>query len=70
MKRNTYLSTIAITTALLIGVGCKSQLDVGNPNQPTLDGNVNNETGIVALAQGGVFSKRVSTRTVPLQTAG
>ena len=33
----------------------KSTLQVGNPNQPTLAGNVNNETGLLALAEGGVY---------------
>lgn len=55
MKRNTYLSALAITTALLVGAGCKSQLDVGNPNSPTVTGNITNEAGLIALAQGGVF---------------
>ncbi len=55
MKRNTFFSAIAITAALLVGAGCKSELDVGNPNAPTLDGNVNTETGLIAFAQGGVF---------------
>ncbi len=55
MKRNTFFSAIAITAALLVGAGCKSELDVGNPNSPTLTGNVNTETGLIAFAQGGVF---------------
>ncbi|NDU97416.1 RagB/SusD family nutrient uptake outer membrane protein [Spirosoma terrae] len=55
MKRNIFFSTMAITAALLLGAGCKSQLDVGNPNAPTLGGNVNTEMGLIAFAQGGVF---------------
>lgn len=55
MKRNIFISTVAITAALLIGAGCKSQLDVGNPNAPTIDGNVNTELGLIAFGQGGVF---------------
>lgn len=34
---------------------CKDQLDVQNPNSPTFGGNVNNEPGIAAYAQGGVY---------------
>lgn len=55
MKRNTFFSTLAITAVLLVGAGCKSQLDVGNPNSPTLAGNVTTEIGLIAFAQGGVF---------------
>ncbi|MDQ6812694.1 MAG: hypothetical protein M3040_02975 [Bacteroidota bacterium] len=36
-------------------VSCKKQLDVLNPNAPTFAGNVNNEAGIISLAQGGVY---------------
>ena len=54
MKRNTFFSILAIT--LWVGAGCsKSQLDVGNPNAPTLSGNVTTEIGLIAFAQGGVF---------------
>lgn len=55
MKRNTLLSTLALTATLLAGAGCKSQLDVGNPNSPTVAGNLTTETGLVAFAQGGVY---------------
>jgi hypothetical protein len=40
---------------LLVATSCQDQLDVGNPNQPTLQANVNNEDGIVSLAQGAVY---------------
>jgi hypothetical protein len=36
-------------------MGCKDQLDIGNPNAPTLSANVNTETGVISLAQGGVY---------------
>ena len=55
MKRTIIYSTLAITASLLLGAGCKSQLDVGNPNAPTLAGNVTTETGLIAFAQGGVY---------------
>jgi hypothetical protein len=55
MKRNTLFNIIALTAVLLAGAGCKEQLDVGNPNSPTLAGNVNSEAGIIALAQGAVY---------------
>src|SRR6187397_2327311 len=33
---------------------CKKELDVKNPNEPTLDASTN-EQGIVSLAQGGIY---------------
>ncbi len=55
MKHNSFISTLVITAVLLVGASCKSQLDVGNPNAPTLSGNVNSEIGLIAFAQGGVY---------------
>jgi len=40
---------------VLSSVSCKKQLDVLNPNAPTVLGNVNSESGIIALAQGAVY---------------
>lgn len=40
---------------LLVLVGCKKQLDVGNPNQPTIPQDVNNQSGLIAFAQGVVY---------------
>ncbi|GAB2524321.1 hypothetical protein GCM10027085_13260 [Spirosoma aerophilum] len=40
---------------MLAGVSCKEQLDVGNPNAPTVAANVNTEAGMIAYAQGGVY---------------
>ncbi len=48
--------TATCLIALLLSAGsCKDQLDVGNPNQPTLQANVTNEAGFASLAQGGVY---------------
>jgi starch-binding outer membrane protein, SusD/RagB family len=33
---------------------CKKQLQIGNPNSPTVSGNVTNESGLISLAEGGV----------------
>jgi hypothetical protein len=45
-----------IIAAIAIGsASCKKQLNVGNPNEATLNGNVNNEAGLLQLAQGGVY---------------
>src|SRR5580704_16322470 len=46
---------------VLIGIiaiansSCKKQLQIGNPNSPTLAGNVANESGLISLAVGGVY---------------
>jgi len=41
---------------LLIGsASCKKQLDVGNPNSPTLVSDVTNEASLAAFAQGAVY---------------
>lgn len=44
-------SFLALLTLL---VACTKELDVTNPNQPTT-GSANSESGIIALAQGGVY---------------
>ncbi len=47
---------IVIAVLLLHAVACKKQLDVGNPNAPTLANNVNTESGLISLAVGGVYT--------------
>lgn len=39
----------------LAGTSCKKQLQQGDPNDPRLATNVNNETGLIALAVGGIY---------------
>ena len=54
--KNYKLVYLLLSTVVNLGtIGCKKQLDVGNPNNPTLSGNVNSESGLIALAQGGVY---------------
>lgn len=55
LTKHKFLSTACLTVMLLGAVSCKEQLDVGNPNAPTITANVNNETGLIAYAQGGVY---------------
>jgi hypothetical protein len=52
---NKFLATACLTTLLLGAVSCKDQLDVGNPNAPTVAANVNTEAGLISFAQGGVY---------------
>ena len=40
---------------VMFSTSCQKQLEVGNPNAPTIFGNVTNETGLIGLAQGGVY---------------
>ena len=45
-----------IIVILLISViACKKELNVGNPNQPTVGENVNTESGLISLAIGAVY---------------
>jgi hypothetical protein len=52
------LSTLVliIGAIALAGTSCKKQLQQGNPNSPTLAGNVNTESGLISLAEGGVYT--------------
>ncbi|QMW03427.1 RagB/SusD family nutrient uptake outer membrane protein [Spirosoma foliorum] len=55
INKNKFFATVCFTTLMLAGVSCKDQLDVGNPNAPTVAANVNTETGLISFAQGGVY---------------
>ncbi|MVM31835.1 RagB/SusD family nutrient uptake outer membrane protein [Spirosoma sp. HMF4905] len=55
LTNNRFLSTACLTVLLLGAVSCKDQLDVGNPNAPTVAANVTDETGLITFAQGGVY---------------
>lgn len=47
---------IGIFLFVAFGLGsCKKQLDVGDPNDPTLAANASDENGIIQLATGGVY---------------
>jgi hypothetical protein len=54
MKKYIKISTWVIATVLLSATSCKKELDVKNPNSPTLD-QAKTETGIISLASGGVY---------------
>jgi starch-binding outer membrane protein, SusD/RagB family len=40
---------------LITALACKKELNVGNPNQPTVTDNVNTEAGLISLAVGAVY---------------
>ncbi len=54
MKKYSIVITWIITATLLGATSCKKQLDVKNPNSPTLDQG-QTESGIISLASGGVY---------------
>jgi hypothetical protein len=54
MKKYKYLSIGMITLSLLGASSCKKELQVGNPNSPTLP-DAKTEPGIISLALGAVY---------------
>jgi len=54
MKINKKIFFIALLPAFAV-MSCKKELNVGNPNQPTIDQNVKTETGLIALTSGAVY---------------
>jgi hypothetical protein len=55
MSKNKFLYILSFAV-MLAGTSCKKQLQVGNPNAPTIDGNVNNESGMLAFTQGATYT--------------
>lgn len=55
MKKYNLIFIALAFAAVIIPSGCKKQLEVGNPNAPTVPQNVTEETGLVSLAQGGIY---------------
>jgi len=55
MIKNKYIY-FAVVAMMVAGTACKKQLNVGNPNQPTLASNVSTEAGLVAFVQGSTFT--------------
>jgi len=49
------LKYMLVAAVLFAGAACKKELQVGNPNQPTIGANVNSLSGLEALAQGATF---------------
>lgn len=55
MSNNKYILSLVCSLLLLGTLSCKKELNVGNPNLPTVEGNVNTESGLISLATGGVY---------------
>jgi hypothetical protein len=45
---------------VMFSTSCQKDLEVGNPNSPTLSGNVTEENGLTKLAQGGIYLNGLS----------
>lgn len=54
MRINKNILFIALLSSLAI-ISCKKDLNVGNPNQPTIAVNVKTETGLLAFTTGAVY---------------
>jgi len=54
MKRNKFIYILSFTM-IFVGMACKKQLQVGNPNSPTLAANVSTEAGMLAFVQGSTY---------------
>lgn len=55
MTKYKFIRAAALVTCILGATSCKDQLDIGNPNAPTLAANVTTESGLLQLALGGVY---------------
>lgn len=63
MKSITKILFIALMPAALL-LSCKKDLNVGNPNQPTINDNVKDENGLIALTSGGVYLNGIGNGTL------
>ena len=56
MKRSKYSRLLIIVIGIILPISaCKKQLDVKNPNDPTLS-DAQTESGIISLAKGAVYN--------------
>jgi hypothetical protein len=55
MRKNKLIYIALFAAVALVSASCKKQLNVGNPNNPTIADNATTESGIISLAQGGVY---------------
>jgi hypothetical protein len=55
MNKNKIVYTALSAMLVLAPMACKDQLDVGNPNAPTIASNVNSEEGLIEYAQGVTY---------------
>jgi hypothetical protein len=58
MKKNKYILSSVIMAAIALS-SCKKELNVENPNSPTLV-QAQTESGLTSLAQGGIYTNGFS----------
>src|SRR6478736_4879624 len=56
IKTNKLTSVISFAVMALTIVACKDELNVGNPNAPSIQANIVNEKGLTTLAKGVVYT--------------
>jgi starch-binding outer membrane protein, SusD/RagB family len=54
-KKYRFISMLAMASLMTVNFACKDQLEVGNPNSPTVKTNVTSVSGLTSLAQGVVY---------------
>src|SRR5271169_6382307 len=55
MSRNKLKYILLLAVVAMGAPACKKQLNVGNPNNPTVSSNITTETSLYAYAQGAVY---------------
>jgi hypothetical protein len=55
MKKYKYIITSVMMAGIVVSSSCKKELQVANPNSPTLD-QAKTESGLTSLAEGGVYT--------------
>jgi starch-binding outer membrane protein, SusD/RagB family len=63
MKINKKIFIIAMLPAFVV-MSCKKDLNVGNPNQPTIEANVKTETGLIGLTVGAVYTNGIGNSSL------
>jgi len=56
IKTNKLTSVISFAVMTLTIVACKDELNVGNPNAPSIQANIVNEKGLTTLAKGVIYT--------------
>ena len=56
MKTNKLMRVISFAVMALAIAACKNELNVGNPNAPSLETNIVNEKGLTTLAKGVIYT--------------
>ena len=63
MKINKKIILLALLPSFAV-LSCKKELNVGNPNQATIDLNVKTEVGLIAFTLGGVYTNGINNPTL------